>query len=77
MRVEALWKIMPERAARAEAVRHAPVLRRFERQTEVEQAVELLAAQVPRAQKIAPGERGGRRRQPVCMIIHLNARVYE
>ncbi len=67
----------PERAPRAEAVRHAPVLRSLEREAEVEQAVELLAAQVPCAQKIAPGERGGRRRKTVCMIIHVNARVYE
>ena len=59
VRVEALWKIMPSVRPGQRRCGTRRVLRCFERETEVEQAVELLAAQVPRAQKSRPASEAG------------------
>ena len=59
VRVEALWKIMPSVRPAHSGVRLARRLRRLEREAECEQPVQLGPREVPRAQEIAPGERGG------------------
>ena len=55
----------------------ARLLRRLERDPELEQAVELGAREVACAQEIASCEARGRLREWRCMIIHSNARVYK